>query len=206
MEGVLTRKRLTREESRAQTRERLLESALHVFVQDGIEAASIEEVAEAAGYSRGAFYSNFESKDDLLCELLDRELQQDAREIEEIVRAVPTHDLVGKLRDYYVEMSRDEAHCAFWLGLQLYALRNAAIRPRVAELMRKKHERAIALIPGIYAAIGKQPPGSAETVAFGLISIAQGMALSRMLDPDAISRESLPKTLETLFNQITGMA
>jgi len=205
MPEVLTRKRLTREESRAQTRERILEAARSVFLKDGLEAVSIEEVAEAAGYSRGAFYSNFESKDALLCAVLDRELESQRQEFEAIVSAFPPEDLMAKLRQYYVELGSDEAHCAFWLGLQLHAIRNAAIRPRVAELMRRKRGYLISLIPRIYQAIGKDPPGSAETVAFGLMSIAQGLALTRMLDPESVSAESLPKSLETLFNQITGV-
>jgi AcrR family transcriptional regulator len=206
MEEVLTRKRLSREESRAQTRERLLDAAFKVFLKDGIEAASIEEVAEAAGYSRGAFYSNFESKDDLLCTVLDRELKRDGEEFEAIVTAIPPDEIINKLREYYVAMARDEAHCAFWLGLQLYSLRNKAIRPRVAELMRKKREHVIDQARRIYAAIGKEPPGSVETVSLGLISISQGVALTRMLEPEAISDELLPKSLETLFDQITGVA
>jgi len=205
MEEVLTRKRLTREESRAQTRERLLEAALAVFAKDGVEKASIEEVAEAAGYSRGAFYSNFESKDDLLCAVLDREIQREGQEFEAIVSAIPPDALIGKLREYYVEMGRDGASCEFWLDLQLHAIRNAAIRPRVAELMSKKREHVISQVQRVYAAICQNPPGSAETVALGLISIAQGIALTRMLDPQAISEQELPKALEKLFDQITGV-
>jgi AcrR family transcriptional regulator len=202
---VPTRKRLTRKESRAQTRERLLDGALQVFLKDGIEAASIEAVAEAAGYSRGAFYSNFEGKDELLCAVLDRELYSQGREFEAIMSSIPPAELVAKLREYYVELGGDETHCAFWLGLQLHATRNPAIRPRVAELMRKKREHMIALIPRIYKTIGKEPPGSVETVAFGLTSIAQGLALTRLLDAEAIAPESLPQLLETLFDRITGV-
>jgi AcrR family transcriptional regulator len=205
MPEVLIRKRLTREESRAQTRERLLEAARTVFLQDGIEAVSIEEVAEAAGYSRGAFYSNFESKDDLLCAVLDREIESQRQEFDAMVAALPAADLMAKLRQYYVELGSDEGHCAFWLGLQLHAIRNAGIRPRVAELMRRKREQVISLMPLIYQAIGKEPPGSVETVALGLMSIAQGLALTRMLDQESVTAESLPRALETLFNQITGM-
>jgi AcrR family transcriptional regulator len=205
MEEVLTRKRLTREESRAQTRERLLDSALAVFVKDGIESASIEEVAEAAGYSRGAFYSNFESKDDLLCAVLDREMQREGEEFEAIVAAIPPTELVGKLREYYVNMGRDESSCAFFLGLQLHALRNESIRPRVAELMRKKREHVISQTRRVFNAIGKEPPGSVETVALGLIAIAQGLALTQMLDSTAIPTELVQKSLETLFDQVTGV-
>lgn len=206
MEKVLTRKRLTREESRAQTRERLIESALAVFAKHGIESTSIEEVTEAAGYSRGAFYSNFESKDDLLCAVLDREIEREGREFEKIVAAtVPPRELISRVREYYVTMGKDETSCAFWLGLQLYALKNQMIRPRVAELMRKKRENVIEQVRRVYAAIGHQPPGSAEIVSLGLIAVAQGLALTQMLDPTAISAELLPTSLETLFDQISGV-
>ena len=202
---VIPRKRLTREESRAQTRERLLDAALEVFVKDGIEAPSIEDLAETAGYSRGAFYSNFESKDDLLCAVLEREIQRDTEQFDAIVSApIPVDEIVNKLRESYVMMAQDDAHCAFLLGLQLYSLRNAAIRPKVAELMRKKREHVIDQARRVYAAMGKEPPGSIETVSFGLIAIAQGLCVTRLLDPDAVSAELLPKSLETLFNQVTG--
>ncbi len=205
MAEVLTRKRLTREESRAQTRERLLDAALESFVRDGIESTSIEEVAEAAGYSRGAFYSNFESKDQLLCAVLDREIERSKEEFDAIVAAIPPADIINKLRDYYVNMGRDETNCTFWLGLQLHSLRNPAIRPHVAAIMRKKRENVMAQTRRVFEAIGKEPPGSVETVALGLISVAQGLGLTQMLDPEAVSAELLPKALETLFDQITGV-
>lgn len=63
--------RLTREQSRAQTRERLLASAAVVFTREGYGGASVDRIAEEAGYSKGALYSNFASKDDLFLELVD---------------------------------------------------------------------------------------------------------------------------------------
>ena len=63
--------RLTREQSRAQTRERLLASAAVVFAREGYAGASVDRIAEEAGYSKGALYSNFASKDELFFELFD---------------------------------------------------------------------------------------------------------------------------------------
>src|SRR5439155_26468515 len=64
--------RLTRDERRAQTRADLLDAAGRVFVERGFEGASIEAIAEEAGYTRGAFYSNFQSKEQLFAELLQQ--------------------------------------------------------------------------------------------------------------------------------------
>jgi AcrR family transcriptional regulator len=62
--------RLTRAEQREETRRRLVESARRVFARMGFEAALIDVIAEEAGFSRGAFYFNFASKNELLIELL----------------------------------------------------------------------------------------------------------------------------------------
>src|SRR5205807_8868436 len=81
MAATTIRKRLTREESRSQTRERLLRAAARVFLRRGFHRASVEEVAETAGFSTGAVYSNFSGKEELLLALCDER----AREEEEAV-------------------------------------------------------------------------------------------------------------------------
>ena len=58
----MKRKRLTREESKEQTRLRLLDAAQTIFMKKGYVATSVEDIAEAAGYTRGAFYSNFHAR------------------------------------------------------------------------------------------------------------------------------------------------
>src|ERR1700743_3553905 len=72
----MVRKRLSREDSRDQTRQRLLDAAQRLIARKGLSAASVENITAAAGYTRGAFYSNFDSKDDLFIELLRRDHAQ----------------------------------------------------------------------------------------------------------------------------------
>jgi AcrR family transcriptional regulator len=67
-----TRKRLTREESKEVTRIRLIEAAERLFIRRGFDNASVEEISEAAGYSRGAFYSNFDDKEQVFLAVIDR--------------------------------------------------------------------------------------------------------------------------------------
>ena len=73
--------RLTREQSQAQTREKLLRSALEVVGRDGYDGASVERIAEEAGFSKGAFYSNFSSKEDILLHLLEGNTGRDVEEL-----------------------------------------------------------------------------------------------------------------------------
>ena len=73
--------RMTREQSRANTRERLLAAARSVFARSGFHGASVDEIASEAGFSTGALYSNFDGKEDLFLVLMEREIDEHAREI-----------------------------------------------------------------------------------------------------------------------------
>jgi AcrR family transcriptional regulator len=98
--------RLTREQSRAQTRERLLASAAVVFTREGYGGASVDRIAEEAGYSKGALYSNFASKDQLFLELVDHYAGAHVEELCRRLDAVQGADAVI------------EAACAWASGLQ----------------------------------------------------------------------------------------
>src|SRR5437016_14256616 len=78
--------RMTREQSKANTRERLLAAARRVFASSGFHGASVEEIASMAGFSTGALYSNFDGKEDLFLVLMEREIAAHAREISAAVR------------------------------------------------------------------------------------------------------------------------
>ena len=86
--------RLTREQSQALTREKLLRSAAEVVGRDGYEGASVERIAEEAGFSKGAFYSNFLSKEDVLLVLLEGNAGNDVKELSGLLRDVTDPDEV----------------------------------------------------------------------------------------------------------------
>ena len=77
----MAQKRLSRQESRLQTQERLLMAAAIVFSRSGFYEASVEEIAEEAGFSKGAVYSNFTSKEELFIVLLDRHLAAELQSV-----------------------------------------------------------------------------------------------------------------------------
>jgi AcrR family transcriptional regulator len=205
-EAPLTRKRLTREESRAQTRDRLLDATYEIVVRNGIEEASIEDIAEAAGFSRGAFYSNFESKEELLCALLEREKAGWQQELRTLMgEAASPEEVIQKARAYYVDLGANSQRCTFALAVRLYALRHPSIQPKMNELMRQDQDKVVQQIQAVYSAAGAEPPCPPEIIAFGLLAIAQGLALTQVSDPDAIPKELLPHILETLFDRISGL-
>jgi AcrR family transcriptional regulator len=94
------KKRLTRTESRLETKTRLLESAAQLFARGGYEGASVDLIAESAGYSKGAFYSNFESKETIFLELLDAHKRREIEGLAQLLaRDVSAPELLSLIRD-----------------------------------------------------------------------------------------------------------
>lgn len=86
--------RLTREQSQARTRERILQTAGDVVARDGYDGASVERIAESAGYSKGAFYSNFSSKQDVLDHLLEGQTGKVVAELDALLADAKTPEEV----------------------------------------------------------------------------------------------------------------
>lgn len=178
-------KRLTREESRARTRELLLESAAALFAERGVNGTSVEQIAERAGFTRGAFYGNFADKHELVRELLQRRTEQELAE----VRALSAADDDGF--EHLREWNRDRTeHLEQWLALRLelllHALRHPEVRPALAareDLARDAHAQALA---ARFRARGVPPPADPQQLALIVHALEDGLLLQRMLAPDRL--------------------
>lgn len=131
--------RLTREESQAQTRKRLIECAPQVVAKEGFEGASIDKIAEAAGYSKGAFYSNFANKEEFFLELLERHAGQDVVEIEALLAgAKKATEIIDRICQWAAEKSADPTWGLLPLELFRHARREATFTERHASLFREQ--------------------------------------------------------------------
>src|SRR4051794_6774178 len=146
----MTRKRLSRAEKRIDTRERLLESALVVFAREGFGGASLEEIAEEAGFSTGAVYSAFGGKQELFFALLDKILEQEKRDIGEIFEQNESLDAVvtaiGRWKPGPLESEEQWRVLAteFWL----HAVRDPKVRALLAERQRRQRAATAAQLEG----------------------------------------------------------
>lgn len=122
--------RLTRQESQQRTRERLRQSAAAIIARTGVRGAGIEEIARDAGYSRGAFYSNYQGKPELLIDMLEDRQIAEIRLWNDMFEQAPDLDQVltetiGKSEDMVRILERN----MITLELQLEAERNPEFRP-----------------------------------------------------------------------------
>ncbi|WP_158886744.1 TetR/AcrR family transcriptional regulator [Amycolatopsis anabasis] len=193
----MARKRLTREESRARTRERLLEAAAELFAERGVNGSSVEQIAERAGYSRGAFYGNFEDKHELVVALLE---SRTARELEEVAELRRDTESLDGLREW--NKARAE-HLEGWLALRLelllYAVRNPEIRPRLAERELFARAAHTAGVERAYAARNTVPPADPEFLGLIVHALEDGLLLQRMLTPERIGAEVVVDAAEIVL-------
>jgi AcrR family transcriptional regulator len=129
--------RLTREQSQAQTRARLLTSAQALVAREGYENASVDRIAEEAGYSKGAFYSNFSSKEELFLELLEGHAAGDIEELTALVADAPgPEEIIERISKWSGDRARDPTLGLLALELFRRARRDATFSQRHAHLFK----------------------------------------------------------------------
>jgi AcrR family transcriptional regulator len=191
----MTRQRLTRAEKSAQTRAQLMASARQLFLRRGFHAASLELVAEEAGFTIGAVYSRFGSKADLFLAILDEHIDRIVAEVAKVAdldQPLGAHaELLAGRRMDLLERERD------WFPLVLEFWSHAARDERLRREFGARHERLVAAYAGLieadYARLGLPLPMAPEVVAMG-----NGVALERLADPGRVP-EGLLSTMAVAF-------
>lgn len=199
----MVRKRLNREESRAQTRQALLASAGKVIAKRGFGGTSVEDIVADAGYSRGAFYSNFKGKDDLFIELL-RDDHSDMLEVfRGIFRDTPdTQDLGNRLRSFYGQVFRSNDHCLLWMEARLHAVRHAAFRTRLNQLIDENRAHITGFVERYHELTGTKPALPPREIAIGLVALAESIKFAHIVDPIAVDDAVANRVLELFFGSV----
>ena len=171
--------RLSREESQARTRNLLIEAAREVIVKKGFALASVRDIADAAGFSLGAFYSNFPEKEAILLELVQRHQSEERAKIEAALGSpgVDAGKAMAGLERWATSINSDPGWAVLAIELQLQALRSPAFAQRYNELNRKHRQALGALITRLFELFGKEVPGDPVEIATAFIALGRGMAL-----------------------------
>jgi AcrR family transcriptional regulator len=201
-------KRLTRKERQAHTRSRLMKSAAKVFARRGLHQASIDEVAQAAGFTKGAFYANFESKEELFLAMLDDRF---AKRVTEIERALETGDEPeAQAHRAGVEFDRYLAADPEWQRLffefTAHAARDEDFRRELVTRYRSLRERIVDALRRRERELALSSPVPLEQVALMTFAMANGFALEKMLEPDAVSEDLYGVMLAVFFTGLRTLA
>ena len=185
---------LTAERRRQQTREYLLHAAAQVFAERGFHEATIDEVASAAGFTKGAVYSNFKNKEDLFLALLEDAYAKDTAAIKETLGAsdVPPEARLGD----FVQMMRNEMAQmpdlgALYLEFHLYALRNPSARERMNELERADVRAIAEIIESERTQREIEIDDPVERTARIIVALFRGISMMRTSDPEMAGEDLL---------------
>ena len=186
--------------TREDTRDRLFAAAAGVFAEAGVAGATVEQIALAAGFTRGAFYSNFADKNELAIAMLEDHL---ARSKDRNQALLHTHSdasgFVQAMRDDEV-LADDPLHRnpLLQIELMLYVARTPELRPLLGERLRAMR----GLVGGIAGTIvrASHPDAEVDDLALGtlLIAIEDGLRLHRIIDPETTPADAFLDALTLL--------
>jgi AcrR family transcriptional regulator len=184
MSTVPTPVRLTRAESQQRTRDRLITAAMGVFARSGYAGASVDAIAKQAGYTVGALYSNFATKEELFLAAFERHCAEDLAALRELIESTGSVDqLMTAVTDRFSDL--DEQHREWWqlwAELWLFAQRHPEARRRLVEV--QDETRAV-----IGEALRQGGRVSDEAVAV-VHALWTGFMMYRLITPDALGADA----------------
>jgi AcrR family transcriptional regulator len=200
-------KRESRVEKQARTRAELLATAATVFGERGYDGASVEEIAERAGYSHGAVYSNFAGKDDLFLAVFEEYMAARARELAETQVDLPADTSLElrarALADQWMErLAADRESFLLHLEFLGRAGREAGMAERFGSRSASLREVIAAFIAHSQKEEGIEAPLSPADLAMVLRALGIGLAVEALVSPDAVRDDLYGDFVELLVGML----
>jgi len=181
------KQRLTRAEKRERTREELVAAAGRLFTERGFHATSVDEIALEAGYTKGAVYSNFGSKEDLFFAVYERRAATMVGAIRRSVGEVGAEDALNALaRDTTTRRGRDDGWLAVFFEFWAHVLRHPELRKRFAEIRRGYLRALEEALEAFGRERGGALPVDAADAVVAMNAAQIGIALERLTDPERV--------------------
>ena len=186
--------------TRGEVRDRILEAASKVFAAEGFAGATIDAIGQAAGFTKGAVYSNFGSKDELFLALLDREFELRG---EQIATALETGGDTGAAAQALSRSVLDSVHdhadyYVLFVEYWLRALRDPELRERLIARRRAAAEEQTDNFAELAATSGRPLADLAQLV----VTMNLGIAMEEVLRPGTVDPGLLAQLITTLLDSV----
>jgi AcrR family transcriptional regulator len=197
------RKRLTREESQAQTRAALIAVGRKHFLRYGLGGAVAEKIAEDAGYSRGALYANFKGKEELFLAVIREEQECRSNIFRSILRDEPSSKKrLRKMRDKIADTFTNRDWIVLRAEFEAGALRSEPIRQSFVEMHRLQIHDGVELVKDLLQSpdvISKLKPDDFIMV---MLNLAHGLAVTQKILGAELSQKSTRSLIQSLFDHL----
>ena len=193
--------------TRDETRDKLFEAAARVFEEQGIGGASIEAIAAAAGFTRGAFYSNFASKDELIIAMLEDHVAQSIRRSLDLLAK---HQNLDDFLDAFKRMDRSQQDPLgrsplLHMEMILFVARAEKRRPELAKRLRARRKLIADMVETTLKDSGRPASVNPAWTAAVVLALDDGFRLHRLIDPETTPADSFLRALSDL-RRSTGLS
>src|ERR1700736_5154046 len=196
--------RLRTRPTRDDTRDKLFEAAARMFEEQGIGGASIEAIAAAAGFTRGAFYSNFKSKDELIIAMLEDHVAQSIRRnLDLLARHRNLADFIDALKT--MDRSRQDPlgrSPLLHMEMILFVARAEKRRPELAKRLRARRKLIADIVEATLKSNDKNDTLNPPWMASIVLALEDGFRLHRLIDPDTTPADSFLRAITDLQRAI----
>ena len=186
--------------TRDDTREKLFEAAARVFEEQGIGGASIEAISAAAGLTRGAFYSNFKSRDELIIAMLEDHVEQSIRRIHDLLaRHRSLADFLGALKT--MDRSQQDPlgrSPLLHMEMILFVARAEKRRPELAKRLRARRQLITDIIETTAKNSGRTTILNPTWAGSVVLALEDGFRLHRLMDPETTPADSFLRAIGDL--------
>ena len=187
--------RMSRAQRKEMTRELLLDAAIDVFAEKGYHGASLDDVADAAGFTKGAVYSNFTRKSDLFRALLERESTRFDAALTQTVETPPLELLPDVAGELLAAPESDQATRTLMVEFWLAAVRDPSMRAALTQTPERVGAAFEARLDAAETDVGFD--GRELAIVFD--ALVTGLLMDRALEPDGPQPELLARTLRKLL-------
>src|SRR5271169_5885233 len=183
--------------TRDDTCEKLFEAAARVFEEHGIGGASIEAIAAAAGFTRGAFYSNFKSKDELIIAMLEDHVEQSIRRNLDLLAR---HNNLAAFLEALKAMDRSRQDPLgrsplLHMEMILFVARAEKRRPDLAKRLRARRKLITEIVETTLKNSGTTEVLNPAWTGAILLALEDGFRLHRLIDPDTTPADSFLRAI-----------
>jgi AcrR family transcriptional regulator len=192
----------TRAQRQAQTRHELIDAAERLFTAQGFHATSLDAVAAEAGFTKGAVYSNFASKEDLFFAVYERRVDKRVAEVTTVLEEAPTvrQGIERLIPGHGPSPPADDSWLAVFFEFWAHVLRHPELRERFAT----QHRRIIDVLAAAMIEGGEELPDDPHKLATARYAMQLGLQLERLTQPDVVDAE-LGLRMGRLFTDEGGL-
>lgn len=190
----------------AATCEKLLAAAEKIFARDGFEAARLSEIAELAGYTRGAFYAHFKSKEDIFFALLELWVRRRMDEVNAVLeRHADPSERLRALREHYAQIATERRLALLSLEFKLFAIRHPKAHARLRARQRPLRESAGTVLGRLVKDAETNMAISGVAAATGLAALSNALLLENLVDHGSVSDADVRHLLSVFFDAVLGI-